>query len=46
MASGHKHEEASFASLDDLDISILLDQDNDLEEEITYHLMKYHYFQI
>ena len=40
MASGRKHEEASFVSSDDSDISILLDQDNDLEEEITYYLMK------
>ena len=31
------HEETSFVSLDGLDnISILLDKDNDLEEEITY----------
>ena len=36
MASGGT-EEASFVSLDDLDnISILLDKDNDLEEEITH----------
>ena len=36
-ASGCTHEEASFLSLDDLDnISILLDEDSDLEEEITY----------
>ena len=37
VASGCTHEKASFVSLDDLDnISILLDDDNDLEEEITY----------
>ena len=31
------HEEALFVSLDDLDnIFILLDEDNDLEEEITH----------
>ena len=37
MASGCTHEEASFVSLDDLDnVSILLDDDNDLEEEITH----------
>ena len=37
MASG-KHEDASFVSLDDLEnISILLNEDNDLEEE-TSHL--------
>ena len=37
MASDCTHEEASFVSLDDLDsISILLDKDNDLEEEITH----------
>ena len=36
MASGCIHNEASFVSLDDLDnISILLDKDKDLEEEIT-----------
>ena len=37
MASDCTHEEASFVSLDDLDsISILLDKDNYLEEEITH----------
>ena len=37
MALGCTHEEASSASLDDLDnISILLDEDNNLEE--TTHL--------
>ena len=37
MASGCTHEEASFVSLDDLDnISILLDEDNGLEEKITH----------
>ena len=37
MASDCTHEEASFISSDDLDnISILLDEDNDLEEEITH----------
>ena len=35
------HEETSFVSLDGLDnISILLDKDNDLEEEITYSYNK------
>ena len=33
------NQEASFISLDDLDnVSILLDEDNDLEEEITLYL--------
>ena len=37
MASDCTHEEASFISSDDLDnISISLDEDNDLEEEITH----------
>ena len=37
MTPGCTHEEASFVSLDDLDnISILLDEDNDLEEELTH----------
>ena len=37
MASGCTHDKAWFVSLDDLDeISTLLDEDNDLEEEITY----------
>ena len=37
MYTGCTHEEASFVSLDDLDnISIVLDEDNDLEEEITH----------
>ena len=48
MASGCTHKESSFVSLDYLDnISNLLDEDNDLEEEIT-HLFteaKYFYFQ-
>ena len=36
MASGCTDEGASFVSLHDLDnISTLLDEDNDLEEEIT-----------
>ena len=36
MASGYIHEEASFASLDDLDkIYIFLDEYNVLEEEIS-----------
>ena len=36
-SSGCIHKEASFVSLDDLDkISVLLDEDNDLEEEITH----------
>ena len=36
MASDCTREEASFVSLDDLDnISILLDEHNDLEKEIT-----------
>ena len=35
-ASGQKHQEASFVSLDDLgNISISLNKDNDLEEKIT-----------
>ena len=37
MASGCTYEEASFVSLDNLDnISVLLDEDIDLEEEITH----------
>ena len=37
MTPGCTHKEASFVSLDDLDnISILLDEDNDLEEELTH----------
>ena len=41
MASGCTHEEASFVSLDDLDnITILSEEDNDLEEEITHLFMK------
>ena len=37
MTPGCTHEEASFVSLDDIDnISILLDEDNDLEEELTH----------
>ena len=37
MAPGCTPEEASFVSLDDFDnISILLDEDNDLVEEITH----------
>ena len=37
MASGCTHLETLFVSLDDLDnISILLDKDKELEEEITY----------
>ena len=37
MTSGCTHEQAFFVPLDDLDnISILLDQDNNLEEEITH----------
>ena len=40
MALGCTQEEALFVSLDDLgNISILLEKDNDLEEEIT-HLLK------
>ena len=36
MASSCTHKEASFVSLGNLDdISILLDEDNDLEEETT-----------
>ena len=36
MSSICAHDEASFVSSDDLDsISILLDEDNNLEEEIT-----------
>ena len=49
MASGCTHKESSFVSLDYLDnISNLLDEDNDLEEEIT-HLFteaKYFYFNV
>ena len=45
MALGCTHEEASIVSLDNLNnVSILLDEDNDLEEEIT-HLF-YFYFQV
>ena len=41
MASGCTHEGASFVSLDDLDnISILLDNDNDLEKESFIYLMR------
>ena len=37
MASGCTHEETLFVSSDDLDnSSILLDEDNDLEEESTH----------
>ena len=37
MASSCTHEKASFLYLDDLDeIFTLLDEDNDLEEEITH----------
>ena len=37
MALDCTHEEASFSSLDELsNITILLDEDNDLEEEITH----------
>ena len=37
MASDCTYEEASFVSLDNLDnISVLLDEDIDLEEEITH----------
>ena len=37
MASSCTHKEASFVSLGNLDdISILLDEDNDLEEETTH----------
>ena len=37
MASGCTHEEASFVCLDDLNnISILLDKDNDLKEDIPH----------
>ena len=40
MASGCVYEDASFVYLDDLgNITILLDKDNDLEEEIA-HLLK------
>ena len=40
MASSCIYEDASFVSLDDLgNITILLDKDNDLEEEIA-HLLK------
>ena len=36
-ASGCTHQKASFVFLDDLDnVSILLDEDNGLEEEITH----------
>ena len=45
MASG-KHEEASLVSLDDLEnISVLLNEDNDLEEETSHLVIKYFYFQ-
>ena len=37
IASGCTHKEVSFVSLDDSDnISIFLDEDNDLEEEINH----------
>ena len=37
MALGCTHEESSFVSLDNLgNISILLDEDHNLEEEITH----------
>ena len=36
MTSGCTHKEVLFVSLDDLDISIFLDESNDLEEEITH----------
>ena len=37
MASGCTDKEALFISLDDLDnISIILDENNELEEEITH----------
>ena len=46
MASSCTHKEASFVSLGNLDdISILLDEDNDLEEETT-HIYIYIYIYI
>ena len=46
MYSGCTYKEASFVSLNYLDnISILLDEDNDLEEEIT-RLLNYFYFPV
>ena len=37
MTSGCTHKEVLFVSLDDLDnISILLDESNDLEEEVSH----------
>ena len=44
MTSGCTHKEVLFVSLDDLDnISILLDESNDLEEEVS-HLFNKKYF--
>ena len=41
MGSGCTHEGASFVSLDDLDnISILLDNDNNLEKELFIYLRR------
>ena len=46
MYSGCTYKEASFVSLNYLDnISILLDEDNDFEEEIT-RLLNYFYFPV
>ena len=46
MALGGTDEGALFVSLDDFDnISILLDEDNDLKKEIPHFLTKYFYFQ-
>ena len=42
-----RHEDASFVTLNDLEnISILLDEDDDLEDEITHLLMKYFFVQV
>ena len=41
MTSGCTHKEVLFVSLDDLDnISILLDESNDLEEEVSHLFTK------
>ena len=42
-----RHEDASFVTLNDLEnISILLDEGDDLEDEITHLLMKYFFVQV
>ena len=47
MTSGCAHKEVLFVFLDDLDnISILLDESNDLEEEITHLFNKKSIFKL